>query len=420
MGLFDKLRGKKKEPAPKQRPEEKQEMQDMVMTLYAYRKNLDILPDLLRELFADVLDKLLFTDENEMTLIFKDGTQLLVNEMTDPKETGAQAQGMRNFFARAPLENEAVKEKALLQISLFNCVIGFRFETDDNQQRTNYIMNTIGMIAEQLQAFILFPNMYLYHHNGKLLISIDGKTEFEEFNPIASSEILDRDVPESPADIARREHSFEILKEKGIPYIAHLKAAVLEGDAALKDKDAILKRLTAIFAACVQAEVFGSGEYQDPVNKAKEQIQMLDEMYQVRSNFTPQERLYIEQPKADPNAHVKYSWRYEGCAVLLWALSLLELGEPDQICDVPAMAKLLWNEDYASLSEKASLRSRAEILDAYDLILRYHWACVDARINKKEAPGGLDGGVVYERHYAFNWLLEADGITEWDEIQPNT
>lgn len=52
--------------------------------------------------------------------------------------------------------------------------------------------------------------------------------------------------------------------------------------------------------------------------------------------------------------------------------------------------------------------------------MRYDWACVDARVKGEETPVSLDGGVVMERHYAFNWLIGAGDGAEWDEIQPTT
>ena len=54
---------------------------------------------------------------------------------------------------------------------------------------------------------------------------------------------------------------------------------------------------------------------------------------------------------------------------------------------------------------KATLRSKREILDQADLILRLDWACVDARTKNQAAPGNLDSGVVFERHHSLNWLI---------------
>ena len=55
-----------------------------------------------------------------------------------------------------------------------------------------------------------------------------------------------------------------------------------------------------------------------------------------------------------------------------------------------------------------------------DLTYRYDWACVDARIHHKDAPAQLDGGIVMDRHYTFNWITGANKGAAWDDIQPNT
>jgi hypothetical protein len=68
---------------------------------------------------------------------------------------------------------------------------------------------------------------------------------------------------------------------------------------------------------------------------------------------------------------------------------------------------------------KAKLRTMKEILDEADLIYRYHWAVTDARVKGRDAPAGLDGGVVYERHYTLNWLIRY-GDQEWDDISTDT
>ena len=45
---------------------------------------------------------------------------------------------------------------------------------------------------------------------------------------------------------------------------------------------------------------------------------------------------------------------------------------------------------------------------------------MDARVNGREAPASLEGGVVMERHYAFNWLIGGSDGAAWDEIWPTT
>lgn len=147
-----KLFGKKAQPK-----KEEPKMQEAVLTLYACRKDVKTVPDLACRLFSEVMDKILYTDEDEFHIQFKDGTGVQFHLVTDAEETEVQSKGMASFFSRAPLENEAVKDAALCQIRLFNCIIGIRFEIDGDSNRTNYIVNTIYGMAGELSAFGCIP-----------------------------------------------------------------------------------------------------------------------------------------------------------------------------------------------------------------------------------------------------------------------
>ena len=409
-----KLFGKKAQPK-----KEEPKTQEAVLTLYACRKDGKAVPDIACRLFADVMDRIFYTDEDEFQIRFKDGTTSVFHLVTDAEETKVQSNGMANFFSQAPLENEEVKEAALCQMRLFNCIIGIRFEIDRDSDRTNGIIHSIYGMAEELSAFVLYPNMYLYHWDGRLLLSIDGKSDFEEFYPQASTTILDREVNEEEADRERKMRSIVILKEKGIPFLEHLKASVFESECKIPDKEVIVHRLACIFTACVQSEIFTSGQFENCREMAAEEIAQMEERYQISDWLSPEERDYLENPDKDPALHNRFGWRYECCSVLLWALSMMELKEPTEICDASELGAVMWNHTFDSLMEAAVLRSRDEILDMQDLVLRYDWACVDARVHHKEVPM-LCSDIVFEWHYALNWLVQADGIADWDRVTTTT
>jgi hypothetical protein len=142
--------------------------------------------------------------------------------------------------------------------------------------------------------------------------------------------------------------------------------------------------------------------------------------YELASAFTPKEKEFIAN--RDPTEHdrVQFTWRYECYWVMLWALGIVDkLERPDKICDVKLAVSFLREKGRDGFLKEAKLRPQNEILDAADLIYRYHWAVVDARINDREAPAGLDGGVVMERHYALNWLIGYED-QEWDDISTDT
>lgn len=409
-----KLFGKKAQPK-----KEEPKTQEAVLTLYACRKDGKAVPDIACRLFADVMDRIFYTDEDEFQIRFKDGTAAVFHLVTDAEETKVQSNGMANFFSQAPLENEEVKEAALCQMRLFNCIIGIRFEIDGDSDRTNGIIHSIYGMAEELSAFVLYPNMYLYHWEGRLLLSIDGKSDFEEFYPQASTTILDREVNEEEADRERKMRSIVILKEKGIPFLEHLKASVFESECKIPDKEVIIHRLACIFTACVQSEIYTSGQFENRREMAAEEIAQMEERYQISDWLSPEERDYLENPDKDPALHNRFGWRYECCSVLLWALSMMELKEPTEICDASELGAVMWNHTFDSLMEAAVLRSRDEILDMQDLVLRYDWACVDARVYHKEVPM-LCSDIVFEWHYALNWLVQADGIADWDRVTTTT
>mmetsp|Transcript_11810 Transcript_11810/g.16379 ORF Transcript_11810/g.16379 Transcript_11810/m.16379 type:complete len:97 (-) Transcript_11810:11-301(-) len=66
-----------------------------------------------------------------------------------------------------------------------------------------------------------------------------------------------------------------------------------------------------------------------------------------------------------------------------------------------------------------TLPLKEEVADLLDHYYCYNWACVDARIKGTNAPGGMDSGVVLERHYALNWLTKYFN-QEWDNVKTDT
>lgn len=408
MGLF----GKKKK--------DEQKWQKAVLTLYACRGETDSIPGKIQEAFAPMQEGFSQVAANHFEVSLKDGSAINLYVTSDPSETVVQADGMANFFSQAQLDNPEVRAAALTQIRLFNCIVGIDFQVNEDSARTNDVVNAVYRLAEQLVAFVLYPNMSLYHSDGRLLISIDGRTDFESFNPEGDASLLDNGrAEETQADKDRKARSIAVCKAKGIPYIEHLRAAVYESECRIPSREDILRRAAAVFAACVYAEAHTSGQCEEPKEEAKEMAEELDNRYGINAWLSPKEQAYLEGKLDDAASHNRFGWRYECCAVLLWALSLYELEEPDEICDASKLGAIMWNNDFDSLMEKAQLRSKEELLDRQDLIFRYDWACVEARIHGKELTA-VSGDIVFEWHYALNWLVGAEGITDWDEVRTTT
>ena len=58
-------------------------------------------------------------------------------------------------------------------------------------------------------------------------------------------------------------------------------------------------------------------------------------------------------------------------------------------------------------------------MDELDKTYRMNWACVQARVTGGEPGGKIHGGIVYERHYALNWLTRYQDY-DWDDVTTDT
>jgi hypothetical protein len=89
------------------------------------------------------------------------------------------------------------------------------------------------------------------------------------------------------------------------------------------------------------------------------------------------------------------------------------------MCNVANDVGIIYKLTEEQFRKKAKLRSKKEILDQADLILRLDWACVSARVKGEPAPGKLDKGVVFERHHSLNWLISYLN-QNWDDVTTDT
>jgi hypothetical protein len=123
----------------------------------------------------------------------------------------------------------------------------------------------------------------------------------------------------------------------------------------------------------------------------------------------------------DADDHVlgpQLSWRVESQKVLFWSIGLIDqLNFPSALSTETAGAHEKGMEAFGDIRQfisHARLRNREEILDELDYIMRLHWAVRQAESNQQPIPGNANRGIVYERHYALNWLIYyADA---WDDV----
>jgi hypothetical protein len=199
----------------------------------------------------------------------------------------------------------------------------------------------------------------------------------------------------------RKKRSEQILQDLGIPINTGLPPIFSEK---LRSSKAVAERSRVLYIVALCAE--GTA--------ASEGIAFLAGHGLWPTAVTPKEQAFLCNSNPSAQDMVQFAWRYESLWVLLWAMGRIEtLHFPDQLCETAQITEII-----LGLPRHPQLRPATEILDAADLTFRCHWASLENQLRSKETDS-LDPGVVYERHYAFNWLL-CHQNQAWDDVTTDT
>jgi hypothetical protein len=213
-------------------------------------------------------------------------------------------------------------------------------------------------------------------------------------------------------ELSRKERTEKLLEKKGIKINYNLPHIESEEETTLRTPREIAERVSVL--AVVNLVAFNSMTGEQATEYLKK--------YNLWEFVTPDEKEFLKNPTDEKRN--QESWKCEGIWTLMWALKIVDdLEIPDQMCDLNQISSdeypIGQNKDpNLFINKHTESRTKSEILDANDLYYRMDWSCVDARLNGNEL-NGLNSGVVYERHYALNWLVNYMG-EEWDDISCDT
>lgn len=218
-------------------------------------------------------------------------------------------------------------------------------------------------------------------------------------------------IDPTQAQKERRAQSEAYCKAHGIPVYSNPNAMFLNDDSqvTLRSQHEVADRALALLYIGLKSE-----------GLEQNKLDLVNSKYHIADKLSPAEHDYVTAKNPTEQQKIDANWRYEDLHVMLWALGYIDqLVYPDQLCNVAHDVKLISALTEDEFKNKARLRSKKEILDQADLILRLDWACVDARTKNQPAPGKMDKGVVYERHYALNWLIKLAN-QNWDDVTTDT
>jgi hypothetical protein len=240
-----------------------------------------------------------------------------------------------------------------------------------------------------------------------------------------NSDQSDEWVP-TKAQIERADRSKNEMRFRQVPMHDRPLYISDDLDVTLRDSAEVVRRLLVLYAVVLKAEDVSHQEMLGLMQEAN-----------LWSAASPTEKRFLHRDRPDPEECSRMEWRLECIWVLLWALGYIqELGWPSAMCNVEELVRILKPHEANPLKfvATAELRSKQEIMDAADLIMRIHWAIRDAYSNNRPIPSRLDwsnhdemlpanqcaaAGVVEERYRTLNWLIRF-GDADWDDVDTPT
>ncbi len=322
--------------------------------------------------------------------------------------------GMVNFIQSLPAKNENVRNKFLYKVMSANCEIPFSGEPEI----TSEFERILKEIVTELDAFVFAqPNQVFNKSNGQhfvdkhlnLILDTEGNCEIEDIEVNVDSKYHDGPAEDyTDEQIKRKETSEAFLESKGIKVNKNLPCLPAASNTQLRGINEVVSRAYALVIIAAK----GEGVPKEHLMKQIDEKNI--------DGFSPKEQQVFSTETLDDQNMAYATWRYESFYTLLWALNIMpELKYPDEICDVETIVGKVLKPSREEVEQAAELRSKEEILDELDKTYRMNWTCVDARIKGQEVNGNINPSIIYERHYALNWLTNYQN-QDWDDVQTNT
>ncbi len=455
-------------------------MSETILTLYCVTDAAALLPDQISSSFAQVLSSCeydsaqIHSNDWLVTAKMVDQTDVIFHVYTDPAILANHVETLISNFSVSPIANERLFEKIIRQIGIFNCAVTVTFARDADDERTDFIVDAIFEIAQFYSGYVLLPNGSLRWCDGRRFISEHGSDFDDSFEPLTHQTLQEkkssidivppvdalnetphaqpkkdenRDPQEKQAapdktpsveplsnslhiaaansnkpaklsqptaeDKKRKEKTIAVLRARGIPYNDKING-IVRAMTTQRTTVEIAGRAIALLADAVCGESLCGG---DSYQGAMQYYNMLSDRFGVITYYlSAREKEFFENEQSTPDVREQMSWRYECCAVMLWALGYIDLPYPSSICDVKQITQIiLGQQNFSALIQNSRPLPFDTLLDQADLTLRYNWACITARANfAEEMPAKLDDEVVMERMEALDWLVGNHDAAEWD------
>lgn len=139
-------------------------------------------------------------------------------------------------------------------------------------------------------------------------------------------------------------------------------------------------------------------------------------------DLSPLEVELLTSSQPTEKQFINSSWRSEALQVLLWSIcKLAGLPPLTELVNVVNMLDVmpLRDSDTAEFTSSATLRPESEIDSELEKIVSAHWKIRNARNHPNDMHEPMIEGVVVERHWALEWIVNYDD-EPWDQVPLTT
>lgn len=362
--------------------------------------------DVCKKCFEKVIDgDIKNINANEYKLKFFDGTSMKIHVLENEKILST-LNGMFKYYENIKVENLNLKEKILKQISLCNSIIYFEFYKDENENRNNIIANILFEVAKESVGFLVLPNLNIYTHEMKLLISSRGATEYTEYHPIARRDTsVTLEEISDKFDKERIKYNVAQIKKLNLPSFEKNVNVPLDKNTALNEMVIIINNLILSYTIATLADKL-QGEknyklYDKIYNK-------LNDLYQIERIISDDIRKILEELREGEYSNWKaLILEYEYVAIFLWVLSIIDFPNQETQYDVELLDKILFNiENTENLVSNIKMRAKSEVLQKTDLLTRYKWALDENKIKNLKIETRLNSDVIEAQLMALEFVLD--------------
>ncbi len=332
-------------------------------------------------------------------------------------------------FAGFVLERNGGEEDGVLplldHIASIQTVVGCEIEPGFDPG--NKARSLIVSLAVSYEEALLFADNSIYAPYGQLLYGPPGGGPYAVIDDLDVRRLAVDDGVITEAQTARRQRVRSVLGPYNVPqYDGHIRWMSDDNDVELRTPKDVAMRVVAMHALVCYAR-----------GQPREEVQAELDRTGAMEFFSPDEAEFFSQSEPDEAERQQLIWRLESLWVLMWSLGHIDRLEwPNRQCDVERLHELVFKatEDIDQFVNHATLRSKSEIMDMTEVIVRIHWAIRQAYVEELEVPANLNwtepSGMVrvgmcpqvpilMERHRTLNWLI-CFGDDEWDDVDVPT